>query len=67
MQRLVSRSFQAGSIFSWRRTYKVKVPNVKFVSVVGKAGGDRRKSLSEAKKASFVAKAIKRKTEYERT
>ncbi|CAL9766073.1 unnamed protein product, partial [Musa acuminata subsp. burmannicoides] len=38
--------------------------NNKSVSVVGKAGGDKWKSLSEAEKAPYVAKAAKFKTEY---
>ncbi|KAF8406714.1 hypothetical protein HHK36_008806 [Tetracentron sinense] len=48
----------------FRKTFKEKHPNNKSVSVVGKAGGDKWKSLSEAEKAPFVAKAEKRKTEY---
>nr|ABK21026.1 unknown [Picea sitchensis]ABK22556.1 unknown [Picea sitchensis]ABK22606.1 unknown [Picea sitchensis]ABK22657.1 unknown [Picea sitchensis]ABK22712.1 unknown [Picea sitchensis] len=50
----------------FRKTYKEKNPNVKSVSVVGKAGGDKWKSMSEADKAPYVAKAGKRKTEYEK-
>lgn len=50
----------------FRKTYKEKNPNVKSVSVVGKAGGDKWKSMSEADKAPYVAKAAKRKTEYEK-
>ena len=37
------------------------------MSVVGKAGGDKWKSLSEAEKAPYVAKAEKRKTEYNKS
>ncbi|KAL7166690.1 hypothetical protein ACSBR2_037370 [Camellia fascicularis] len=37
------------------------------VDYVGKAGGDKWKSLSEAEKAPYVAKAEKRKTEYNKT
>ncbi|WOL13434.1 hypothetical protein Cni_G22204 [Canna indica] len=48
----------------FRKTYKEKHPNNKSVSVVGKAGGDKWKSLSEAEKAPYVAKAAKLKTEY---
>uniref|UniRef100_A0A5B6YMK6 Putative HMG1/2-like protein isoform X2 n=1 Tax=Davidia involucrata TaxID=16924 RepID=A0A5B6YMK6_DAVIN len=50
----------------FRKQYKEKHPNNKSVSVVGKAGGEKWKSLSEAEKAPFVAKAEKRKKEYER-
>ncbi|KAG4906263.1 hypothetical protein JHK84_054774 [Glycine max] len=34
---------------------------------VGKAGGDKWKSLSDAEKAPFVATAEKKKQEYEKT
>ncbi|KAJ6413352.1 hypothetical protein OIU84_006196 [Salix udensis] len=37
------------------------------VNQVGKAGGDKWKSLSDAEKAPFVAKAEKRKIEYNKT
>ncbi len=50
----------------FRKQYKEKHPNNKSVSVVGKAGGDKWKSLSEAEKAPYVAKAEKRKVEYEK-
>ncbi|XP_008781302.1 HMG1/2-like protein [Phoenix dactylifera] len=48
----------------FRKQFKEKNPNNKLVSVVGKAGGDKWKSLSEAEKAPYVAKANKYKTEY---
>ncbi|XP_073038492.1 HMG1/2-like protein [Primulina eburnea] len=51
----------------FRKQYKEKHPNNKSVATVGKAGGDKWKSLSEAEKAPFVAKAEKRKAEYEKT
>ncbi|KAM7523967.1 hypothetical protein LguiA_013869 [Lonicera macranthoides] len=50
----------------FRKQYKEKHPNNKAVSVVGKAGGDKWKSMSEADKAPYVAKAEKRKVEYEK-
>ncbi|KAK4803422.1 hypothetical protein SAY86_003239 [Trapa natans] len=50
----------------FRQTYKEKHPNNKSVAAVGKAGGDKWKSLSDAEKAPFVAKAEKRKAEYEK-
>jgi len=50
----------------FRKQYKEKHPNNKSVSVVGKAGGDKWKSLSDAEKAPYVAKAEKRKVEYEK-
>ncbi|KQJ91374.1 HMG1/2-like protein [Brachypodium distachyon] len=48
----------------FRKDYKEKHPDVKQVSVVGKAGGAEWKSLSDAEKAPFVAKAEKLKAEY---
>ena len=51
----------------FRKQYKEKHPNNKSVAAVGKAGGDKWKSLSEAEKAPYVAKAAKRKTEYNKT
>ncbi|KAF3440875.1 hypothetical protein FNV43_RR19161 [Rhamnella rubrinervis] len=48
----------------FREKYKKEHPNNKSVAAVGKAGGDKWKSLSDAEKAPFVAKAEKRKTEY---
>ncbi|XP_041996971.1 high mobility group B protein 1-like isoform X1 [Salvia splendens] len=50
----------------FRKTFKKENPNVKAVSAVGKAGGERWKSLSEAEKAPYEAKAAKRKAEYEK-
>ncbi|XP_073289039.1 HMG1/2-like protein [Primulina huaijiensis] len=51
----------------FRKQFKEKHPNNKSVAAVGKAGGDKWKSMSEAEKAPFVAKADKRKAEYEKT
>ncbi|KAL9356813.1 hypothetical protein Peur_050066 [Populus x canadensis] len=48
----------------FRKQYKESHPNNKSVAAVGKAGGDKWKSLSEAEKAPFAAKAEKRKFEY---
>ncbi|CAD6218227.1 unnamed protein product [Miscanthus lutarioriparius] len=48
----------------FRKDYKEKHPNVKQVSVIGKAGGDKWKSLSDAEKAPYVSKAEKLKAEY---
>ncbi|KAI5590233.1 hypothetical protein BDE02_05G215700 [Populus trichocarpa] len=50
----------------FREQYKREHPKNKSVAAVGKAGGDKWKSLSEAEKAPFVAKADKRKVEYEK-
>ncbi|XP_010247088.1 PREDICTED: HMG1/2-like protein [Nelumbo nucifera] len=51
----------------FRKQYKEKHPNNKSVSVVGKAGGDKWKAMSEADKAPYVAKAEKRKAEYNKS
>lgn len=51
----------------FRLTYKAANPNSKSVSAVGKAGGDKWKSMSDAEKAPFVAKAEKRKADYEKS
>ncbi|KAL4271607.1 hypothetical protein GQ457_13G000170 [Hibiscus cannabinus] len=50
----------------FREQYKKDHPKNKSVAAVGKAGGDKWKSLSDAEKAPFVAKAEKRKVEYEK-
>ena len=48
----------------FRKEFKEKNPNNKAVSAVSKAGGDKWKSMSDADKAPYQAKANKRKTEY---
>ncbi|XP_047312479.1 WUSCHEL-related homeobox 8-like isoform X1 [Impatiens glandulifera] len=48
----------------FRKTFKEKNPNNKSVAAVGKAAGEKWKSMSEAEKAQYVAKAEKRKVEY---
>ncbi|KAF3433450.1 hypothetical protein FNV43_RR24552 [Rhamnella rubrinervis] len=50
----------------FRTIYKQEHPNVKAVSAVGKAGGEKWKSLTNAEKAPYEAKAAKRKSEYEK-
>eukprot|EP00250_Pteridium_aquilinum_P004094 c14331_g1_i1 orf=189-647(+) len=50
----------------FRKTFSASNPNVKAVSAVGKAGGDKWKSMSEADKAPYVTKANARKVEYEK-
>ncbi|OMO86523.1 hypothetical protein CCACVL1_09575 [Corchorus capsularis] len=50
----------------FRKIYKQEHPKVKAVSAVGKAGGEKWKSLSAAEKAPYEAKAAKRKSEYEK-
>ncbi|GAA0165348.1 hypothetical protein Leryth_013008 [Lithospermum erythrorhizon] len=51
----------------FRQEYKDKHPNNKSVSVVCKAGGEKWKSLTDDEKAPFIAKADKRKADYEKT
>ncbi|MEX7539313.1 HMG-box domain-containing protein, partial [Providencia rettgeri] len=48
----------------FRKTFKKENPNVKAVSAVGKAAGEKWKSMSAAEKAPYEAKAAKRKAEY---
>ncbi|KAH1065876.1 hypothetical protein J1N35_030863 [Gossypium stocksii] len=50
----------------FREQYKKEHPKNKSVAAVGKAGGDKWKSLSDAEKAPYIAKAEKRKVEYEK-
>ncbi|CAI9298629.1 unnamed protein product [Lactuca saligna] len=50
----------------FRVTFKKENPNIKAVSAVGKAGGEKWKSMSASEKAPFEAKAAKRKSEYEK-
>ncbi|KAE8659810.1 HMG1/2-like protein [Hibiscus syriacus] len=50
----------------FRVQYKKEHPKNKSVAAVGKAGGDKWKSLSDAEKAPYIAKAEKRKAEYEK-
>ena len=50
----------------FRTTFKKANPNVKAVSAVGKAGGEKWKSLSPAEKAPYEARAAKRKSDYEK-
>ncbi|KAK2979989.1 hypothetical protein RJ640_020015 [Escallonia rubra] len=50
----------------FRKTFKKDNPTVKAVSAVGKAGGEKWKSMTAAEKAPYEAKAAKRKTEYQK-
>ncbi|XP_057974451.1 HMG1/2-like protein isoform X4 [Malania oleifera] len=51
----------------FRKHYKEKHPSNKSVAVVGKAGGDKWKSLTDDEKAPYISKAEKRKADYEKT
>ncbi|XP_010536479.1 PREDICTED: high mobility group B protein 2-like [Tarenaya hassleriana] len=50
----------------FREQFKKDHPKNKSVAAVGKAAGNKWKSMSEAEKAPYVAKAEKRKQEYEK-
>ncbi|NP_001351851.1 HMG1/2-like protein [Cicer arietinum] len=50
----------------FREQYKKDHPNNKSVAAVGKACGEEWKSLSDADKAPYVARALKKKAEYEK-
>ncbi|KAF8050301.1 hypothetical protein N665_1998s0005 [Sinapis alba] len=50
----------------FRQTFKKENPNVKAVSAVGKAAGQKWKSMSEAEKAPYEETAAKRKAAYEK-
>ncbi|XP_020577129.1 high mobility group B protein 1-like isoform X3 [Phalaenopsis equestris] len=54
------------AFFVFLEIYKREHPSVKAVSVVGKAGGEKWKSLTRAEKAPYEDKAAKRKSEYEK-
>ncbi|KAE9603495.1 hypothetical protein Lal_00001822 [Lupinus albus] len=51
----------------FRKQFNKENPNNKAVSAVGKAAGAKWKTLSEADKAPYVAKAEKRKQDYEKS
>ncbi|KAB1993275.1 hypothetical protein ES319_D13G018800v1 [Gossypium barbadense] len=50
----------------FRTSYKQEHPKVKAISAVGKAGGEKWKSMSNAEKAPYKVKATERKSEYEK-
>ncbi|PWA51166.1 Pentatricopeptide repeat-containing protein [Artemisia annua] len=50
----------------FREIFKKENPTVKAVSAVGKASGEKWKSMSAAEKAPYEAKAAERKTDYEK-
>ncbi|KAF8062162.1 hypothetical protein N665_1200s0007 [Sinapis alba] len=51
----------------FRREFNVANPNNKSVAVVGKAAGDKWKSMSEEEKAPYASKAETRKSEYNKS
>ncbi|KAJ8435814.1 hypothetical protein Cgig2_024797 [Carnegiea gigantea] len=50
----------------FRAQFKEKHPNNKSVAAVGKAAGEKWKSMSDAEKAPYIEKAEKRKKDYEK-
>ncbi|XP_038896795.1 HMG1/2-like protein isoform X1 [Benincasa hispida] len=50
----------------FRKKFNEENPNNKAVSAVGKAAGQKWKSMTDAEKAPYIAKADKRKIEYEK-
>ncbi|KAL6142270.1 hypothetical protein ACLB2K_060553 [Fragaria x ananassa] len=50
----------------FRVDFKKKNPNVKGVAAVGKAGGEKWRSMTDAEKAPYEAQSAKAKTEYEK-
>ncbi|KAK3184363.1 hypothetical protein Dsin_031649 [Dipteronia sinensis] len=50
----------------FRKSFKESCPDNKSVSAVGKAGGEKWKSLSEDEKASYIKIAGQRKADYEK-
>ncbi|XP_057870581.1 HMG1/2-like protein isoform X1 [Cryptomeria japonica] len=51
----------------FRKTFKEENPNVKGVTAVGKACGEKWKEMSEKEKAPYLAKAQRLKSEYEKS
>ncbi|WCJ37572.1 high mobility group B3 [Euphorbia peplus] len=50
----------------FRKSFKENHPDNKSVAVVGKAGGEKWKSMSDTEKAPYVEKASKKKADYEK-
>ncbi|KAH7533060.1 hypothetical protein FEM48_Zijuj04G0089800 [Ziziphus jujuba var. spinosa] len=50
----------------FRKTLKENNPDIKSGPAVGKAGGEKWKSMSDSEKALYIEKALKRKAEYEK-
>ncbi|KAG6722290.1 hypothetical protein I3842_03G153400 [Carya illinoinensis] len=50
----------------FRKSFKENYPDQKSGPAVGKAGGEKWKSMSDADKAPYAEKALKRKADYEK-
>lgn len=48
----------------FRKNYKENFPDNKSMAIVGKAGGEKWKAMSDSDKAPYVAKASQLKSEY---
>nr|GMD37821.1 high mobility group B protein 3-like [Ipomoea batatas] len=48
----------------FRKNYKENFPDNKSMAIVGKAGGEKWKAMSDSEKAPYVAKASQLKSEY---
>ncbi|KAJ7547762.1 hypothetical protein O6H91_08G103500 [Diphasiastrum complanatum] len=51
----------------FRKSYKEKHPDVKGVSVIGKAGGEKWKQLTDTEKQPYVKKALQKKADYDKS
>lgn len=51
----------------FRKSFKEDHPEAKGVAVVGKAGGEKWKDMSEFEKAPYIAKAAQKKQEYDKS
>ncbi|BBN19030.1 high mobility group B protein, plant [Marchantia polymorpha subsp. ruderalis] len=51
----------------FRKSFKEDHPEAKGVAVVGKAGGEKWKDMSEFEKAPYIAKAQQKKQEYDKS
>ncbi|ERM98632.1 hypothetical protein AMTRI_Chr05g57150 [Amborella trichopoda] len=50
---------------AFRVTFKKENPDTKGIAVVGKAGGEKWKSMTDQEKASYIAHATQKKAEYD--
>ncbi|CAM6032528.1 unnamed protein product [Sphagnum compactum] len=51
----------------FRKSFKEEHPDVKGVTMVGKAGGEKWKDMTDAEKLPYINKATQKKTEYVKT
>jgi hypothetical protein len=60
-------SWFCGFSNEFRKSFKEEHPDVKGVTMVGKAGGEKWKDMTDAEKLPFINKATQKKTEYVKT